>query len=131
MEEKPDVRLERVTKQFGDVKAVDELSLSFERGGFVALLGPSGCGKTTTLRMIGGFEEPTAGTVYLGEQELSLPFLCNAAFEPGVVAVCPLVVGVEHAYPNDDYTLNVFSRSADAVEAIVRDGLVAAQQGYN
>jgi spermidine/putrescine transport system ATP-binding protein len=69
--EKPDVRLERVTKQFGDVKAVDELSLSFERGGFVALLGPSGCGKTTTLRMIGGFEEPTAGTVYLGEQDVT------------------------------------------------------------
>jgi len=44
--EQPDVRLERVTKQFGDVKAVDDLSLSFDRGGFVALLGPSGCGKT-------------------------------------------------------------------------------------
>ncbi len=67
----PDVRLERVTKKFGDVKAVDDLSLSFERGGFVALLGPSGCGKTTTLRMIGGFEEPTAGTVYLGEQDVT------------------------------------------------------------
>jgi spermidine/putrescine transport system ATP-binding protein len=69
--DQPDVRLERVTKQFGDVKAVDDLSLSFERGGFVALLGPSGCGKTTTLRMIGGFEEPTAGTVYLGEQNVT------------------------------------------------------------
>ncbi len=69
--DQPDVRLERVTKQFGDVKAVDDLSLSFDRGGFVALLGPSGCGKTTTLRMIGGFEEPTAGTVYLGEQNVT------------------------------------------------------------
>jgi spermidine/putrescine transport system ATP-binding protein len=69
--EQPDVRLERVTKKFGDVKAVDDLSLSFDRGGFVALLGPSGCGKTTTLRMIGGFEEPTAGTVYLGEQDVT------------------------------------------------------------
>jgi spermidine/putrescine transport system ATP-binding protein len=69
--DQPDVRLERVTKQFGEVKAVDDLSLSFERGGFVALLGPSGCGKTTTLRMIGGFEEPTAGTVFLGEQDVT------------------------------------------------------------
>ncbi|MDX6535180.1 MAG: spermidine/putrescine transport system ATP-binding protein [Gaiellales bacterium] len=69
--EQPDVRLERVTKRFGDVTAVDDLSLSFERGGFVALLGPSGCGKTTTLRMIGGFEEPTAGTVFLGEQDVT------------------------------------------------------------
>jgi len=69
--EQPDVRLERVTKKFGEVVAVDDLSLSFERGGFVALLGPSGCGKTTTLRMIGGFEEPTAGTVFLGEQDVT------------------------------------------------------------
>jgi spermidine/putrescine transport system ATP-binding protein len=69
--EQPDVRLEQVTKQFGEVTAVDDLSLSFERGGFVALLGPSGCGKTTTLRMIGGFEEPTAGTVYLGEHDVT------------------------------------------------------------
>jgi spermidine/putrescine transport system ATP-binding protein len=69
--DQPDVRLERVTKAFGEVKAVDDLSLSFERGGFVALLGPSGCGKTTTLRMIGGFEEPTSGTVYLGEQNVT------------------------------------------------------------
>jgi spermidine/putrescine transport system ATP-binding protein len=69
--EQPDVRLERVTKKFGDVTAVDELSMSFERGGFVALLGPSGCGKTTTLRMIGGFEDPTSGTVYLGEQNVT------------------------------------------------------------
>jgi len=69
--EQPDVRLERVTKKFGDVVAVDDLSLAFERGGFVALLGPSGCGKTTTLRMIGGFEDPTSGTVYLGEQDVT------------------------------------------------------------
>ena len=69
--DQPDVRLEGVTKKFGDVAAVDDLSLSFERGGFVALLGPSGCGKTTTLRMIGGFEEPTSGTVYLGEQDVT------------------------------------------------------------
>jgi len=68
--DQPDVRLERVTKSFGEVKAVDDLSLSFERGGFVALLGPSGCGKTTTLRMIGGFEEPTEGRIFLGDQDV-------------------------------------------------------------
>src|SRR5688572_14265072 len=57
-----DVRLERVTKRFHDVIAVDDLSLDVMRGEFFSLLGPSGCGKTTTLRMIGGFEEATAGT---------------------------------------------------------------------
>jgi spermidine/putrescine transport system ATP-binding protein len=51
--------------------AVDDLTLSIPRGAFYALLGPSGCGKTTTLRMIGGFEDPTAGKVYLGGDEVT------------------------------------------------------------
>ncbi len=65
-----DVRLEGVTKRFDDVVAVDDLSLTIEPGKFFALLGPSGCGKTTTLRMIGGFEEPTAGSIYLGDRDV-------------------------------------------------------------
>jgi spermidine/putrescine transport system ATP-binding protein len=67
----PDVRLAGLTKRFDDVVAVDDLSLEIQRGSFFALLGPSGCGKTTTLRMIGGFEEPTEGTIYLGDQEVT------------------------------------------------------------
>ena len=66
-----DVRLVEVTKRFEDVVAVDSLSLEIESGSFFALLGPSGCGKTTTLRMIGGFEEPTAGAIFLGAREVS------------------------------------------------------------
>jgi spermidine/putrescine transport system ATP-binding protein len=54
-----DIHLEGVTKRFGEMVAVDDLTLSIERGAFYALLGPSGCGKTTTLRMIGGFEDPS------------------------------------------------------------------------
>jgi spermidine/putrescine transport system ATP-binding protein len=69
-----DVHLERVTKQFHEVTAVDDLSLEINRGEFFSLLGPSGCGKTTTLRMIGGFELPTAGVIRLGETDVtSLP----------------------------------------------------------
>jgi len=60
-----DVRLDRITKRFGDVLAVDDVSLSVDRGEFVTLLGPSGCGKTTTLRCIAGFEDPTDGDVYV------------------------------------------------------------------
>jgi spermidine/putrescine transport system ATP-binding protein len=67
----PDVRLVEVTKRFDDVVAVDSLSLEIERGSFFALLGPSGCGKTTTLRMIGGFEEPTEGAIYLGDRPVT------------------------------------------------------------
>jgi spermidine/putrescine transport system ATP-binding protein len=66
-----DIRLEGVTKRFDDVIAVDDLSLDIDRGSFFALLGPSGCGKTTTLRMIGGFEEPTGGTIYLGDRDVT------------------------------------------------------------
>lgn len=67
----PDVRLVNVTKRFDDVVAVDDLSLEVESGSFFALLGPSGCGKTTTLRMIGGFEQPSEGHILLGEHEVS------------------------------------------------------------
>ncbi len=66
-----DVRLDRVTKDFGETVAVDDLSLDISEGEFFSLLGPSGCGKTTTLRMIGGFEEPTRGTIYLGGRDVT------------------------------------------------------------
>jgi spermidine/putrescine transport system ATP-binding protein len=66
-----DVRLVEVTKRFDDVVAVDRMSLEIESGSFFAMLGPSGCGKTTTLRMIGGFEAPTDGAIYLGDREVS------------------------------------------------------------
>ena len=66
----PDVRLEEVVKEFGDVRAVDGISLEIPRGSFFALLGPSGCGKTTTLRMIGGFEEATSGRIFLGDRDV-------------------------------------------------------------
>ena len=67
----PDVRLDRVVKRFDDVIAVDGVSLEIPSGAFFALLGPSGCGKTTTLRMLGGFEEPSEGTIYLGEHDVT------------------------------------------------------------
>jgi spermidine/putrescine transport system ATP-binding protein len=67
----PDVTLEQVTKRFDDVVAVDGISLEVPRGSFFALLGPSGCGKTTTLRMIGGFEEPTEGTIFLANRDVT------------------------------------------------------------
>ena len=67
----PSVRLEGVTKRFGDFTAVDDLSLDIERGEFFTLLGPSGCGKTTTLRMVAGFEEPTAGQIVIDGTDVS------------------------------------------------------------
>jgi len=57
------VQLDGVTKRYGSVLAVADLSLDIRQGEFFSLLGPSGCGKSTTLRMIGGFEGPSAGTI--------------------------------------------------------------------
>jgi putative spermidine/putrescine transport system ATP-binding protein len=65
------VRLDRITKHFGNTAAVEALSLTVEPGEFVVLLGPSGCGKTTTLRMIAGFVEASAGTIFLGRRDIT------------------------------------------------------------
>jgi spermidine/putrescine transport system ATP-binding protein len=67
----PSVRLERVTKRFGELEAVRDLTLDVVRGEFFTLLGPSGCGKTTTLRMVAGFEEPSEGTVLLDGEDVT------------------------------------------------------------
>jgi ABC-type Fe3+/spermidine/putrescine transport system ATPase subunit len=67
----PDVELRAVTKRYGAAVAVQSLDLSIAKGEFVTLLGPSGCGKTTTLRMIGGFEEPTSGEVFVTGRPVS------------------------------------------------------------
>src|SRR6187549_1571203 len=63
--------IHRLTKRYGEFHAVREVSLSVADGEFVVLLGPSGCGKTTTLRMVAGFIEPTAGNVKLGGSDVT------------------------------------------------------------
>lgn len=65
------VSLEHVVKRFGNVAAVDDLTLEIKRGEFFSMLGPSGCGKTTTLRLIGGFEVPTEGVVRLDGRDVT------------------------------------------------------------
>ncbi len=65
-----DIEILNVTKQFGETKAVDNLTMRIERGKFYSFLGPSGCGKTTTLRMIAGFEQPTQGEIRIGGENV-------------------------------------------------------------
>lgn len=67
-----DIDIERVTKEFGSYKAVDDVSLKIQRGSFVSLLGSSGAGKSTILRMIGGFEFPDYGTVRIGSKDVTM-----------------------------------------------------------
>ncbi len=66
-----DLHIVDVTKSFGSFKAVDDLTLTIPAGSFFALLGPSGCGKTTTLRMVAGLEEPTAGRIVIGTEDVT------------------------------------------------------------
>jgi spermidine/putrescine transport system ATP-binding protein len=85
------IRIEGVTKRFGDQLAVDDVSLVIEQGEFFSLLGPSGCGKTTTLRMLAGFEIPTEGRIMLEgepvedvppyERDVNMVFQSYALFE--------------------------------------------------
>ncbi|MBY5775363.1 ABC transporter ATP-binding protein [Rhizobium leguminosarum] len=69
-----DINLVSVRKTFGDFHAVNDISLAIPKGEFLSLLGPSGCGKTTTLNMIAGFQEPTAGQIQIrGKNQVGVP----------------------------------------------------------
>jgi iron(III) transport system ATP-binding protein len=69
----PGVSIRGLTRHYGDVAAVENLSLDVKQGELVALLGPSGCGKTTTLRLVAGFLKPESGEIWVGDRCLSSP----------------------------------------------------------
>lgn len=71
MRQVDDLTLDHLTKSFGEMTAVDDLSLTIPAGSFFALLGASGCGKTTTLRMVAGLEDPTSGRVMIGDRDIT------------------------------------------------------------
>ena len=87
------IGLDRVSKRFGAVAAVDDVSLEIAEGEFFSLLGPSGCGKTTTLRMVAGFERPDEGRLLLqGDDVTDVPTEEATVLEAdGLVmrAMCP------------------------------------------
>jgi putrescine transport system ATP-binding protein len=68
---KPYVQVDRITKSFGDFKAVDDVSLKIYKGEIFCLLGASGCGKTTLLRMLGGFETPSSGKIFIDGEDMT------------------------------------------------------------
>jgi ABC-type sugar transport system ATPase subunit len=67
-----EVRLDKVTKRFGDIEAAKDVSFEVREGQILTLLGPSGCGKSTTLRLIAGFYYPDGGTIYFGDRDVTM-----------------------------------------------------------
>jgi len=94
-----EVRIQRIVKAFGPVRAVNDVSLTIHDREFLVLLGPSGCGKTTLLRMIAGLEEPTAGEIYIDDQ------LVN--FTPPKDRDIAMVFQNYALYPHMDVTRNI------------------------
>jgi spermidine/putrescine transport system ATP-binding protein len=125
------VALKNVSKIFGDVKAVDQNTLTVNTGEFLSILGPSGCGKTTSLRMIAGFEQPTHGEVFIqGQNMTGLPAYLrpvNMVFQsyalfPHLNVTQNITYGLRQRRPVPDRT--TLQRAADeALERVRLTGL--------
>ncbi len=113
-----EVKLENVTKRFGNFEAVKGLNLNVKNGEFLVLLGPSGCGKTTTLRMISGLETPTEGKIYFGERDVTYlpPRDRNISMVFQSYAVWPHMT----VYENIAFPLRVKKYPKDEIEKRVR-----------
>ena len=130
-----DIHLDSVSKRFGEMTAVDDLTMSIPRGSFYAMLGPSGCGKTTTLRMIGGFEDPTAGKVFLGgadvtqhppyKRDVNTVFQSYALF-PHLSVEKNVAFGLERKKVS---TAEVRKRASDALELVQLGHLAKRRPG--
>jgi ABC-type sugar transport system ATPase subunit len=98
-----EIRVERVTKTFKDLRAVDDVTFSFPEGEVTCLLGPSGCGKTTLMRMIAGLETPTSGEIYFGRQRVT--HLKPSKRDIGMVFQYPVVYRGITVYQNIELPL--------------------------
>jgi putative spermidine/putrescine transport system ATP-binding protein len=123
----PAVRLDHVTKRFGDATAVDDIVLDVREGEFFSMLGPSGSGKTTTLRMIAGFELPTSGTVELHGRDVTR----LAPYERDVNTVFQDYALFPHMTVRDnvEYGLRVKKVARQAREERARNALGLVQLG--
>ncbi len=120
----PDIRLEGISKRWGDVVGVEDLDLVIPDGSFTCLLGPSGCGKTTTLRMIAGLEEPTAGRitmdqqiVYCSERAFSLPPVKRKV---GLIFQSYALWPHMTVYQNIAFGLEMQKRGKDEINSLVK-----------
>ncbi len=115
------LKLEGVTKRFGNVTAVDNVSLDVPHGKLITLLGPSGCGKTTILRMIAGLEVPTSGFIFLGGQDITrLP-----ANERRITMVFQSYALFPHmnVYENIAYGLKIVRMPEEKIREVIGESL--------
>jgi iron(III) transport system ATP-binding protein len=121
------VRLDGISKRFGATLAVDSVLLTIEPGEFLTLLGPSGCGKTTTLRMVAGLEEPTAGRILIDGEDVTdwPPHARDITMVFQSYALFPHL----SVFENVAYGLRVLRRPADEVRHRVGEALVLAGIG--
>jgi len=114
-----DLRLEGVTKRFGSFVAVDDLTITVPSGSFFALLGPSGCGKTTTLRMVAGLEDPTAGTIVIGDRDVTF----TKPYRRPVNTVFQSYALFPHLDIFENVAFGLRRRGAQDVRTLVQDAL--------
>jgi ABC-type Fe3+/spermidine/putrescine transport system ATPase subunit len=115
------VRLVNISKHYGPTVAVEHVNLDVAEGEFVTLLGPSGCGKTTTLRMIAGLIEPTAGQVYFDDQDVT--FMPPNARNIGFVFQSPALFPHMSVADNIGFGLSVKGRSKADIKARIEEML--------
>ncbi|MDF3040379.1 MAG: putative transporter ATP-binding protein, partial [Thermomicrobiales bacterium] len=124
-----DIRVENLTKSFGALRAVDDVSFTFPDGHVTCLLGPSGCGKTTLMRIIAGLETQTTGAVYFGDRDVSR--LSPSKRNIGMVFQYPVVYRGISVYRNIELPLQSMKlskseRTRRVEEAIHLMGLAAS-----
>ena len=121
------VRLSGVSKSFGAVRAVDEVTLDAEEGKFLTLLGPSGCGKTTTLRMIAGLERNDGGRIQIGDRVMSSPeerlFVPPELRNIGMVFQSYAIWPHMSVFDNVAYPLRIRKRPGDEIRRRVGETL--------
>ena len=106
------IRIVKVTKRFGSLEAVKDVSLEIKTGEFFTLLGPSGCGKTTLLRSIAGFNQPEAGEIYFGERRIDK----ISAHKRGIGMVFQNYAVFPHLTVHDNVAYGLKARKVSAAE---------------
>jgi iron(III) transport system ATP-binding protein len=119
------VELRHVSKQFGDVRAVDDISVTIEPRMLVTVLGPSGCGKSTTLRLIAGLDFPTAGDILIGGRDVSM----LGPGERGVAMVFPSTALFRHMTVLENVRRGVQTDGISEREASERTRAVLSRVG--